>query len=955
MSKTAPIILILEDNPDDIALIQHRLKDHFEAPETIVVMDQTAYQQVYSRKDIDAIIVDNHLGWISGIELIPQLRQAWPDAPVVMFTITGSEEMAVEIMKAGVDDYLVKSPAQYRRLPLVIEGLIEQYQMRSALQHSELLNQSMVQNVQEGIVVYDTELRYRMWNRFMERITGTSAADVIGKISYEVFPYLIESGIHDILKRVLEGETIRSSDIPYYVQSSGKTGWTQGTYSPLVDQHGRIFGVLSTLYDITERKQSESERENLLSAERQRAVQLAHLNSAAKEIAAATDKPTLYRSIARHLRQIASAMACNIFVPVNHGDKLVLEMFTNADQNSESTVVLPTKEHLDVLKSGKTQTSLGTGGLGGERNVWLLRMAMQAQQRTLAIVELTVIASNNPFPEDVRILAETLLEHAGIALAEIESIEEERLLRRQAETLRDVAQILNSPNQLETVLNAILSELKQVVAFDSASIMLLHDDIIRIEAAQGAAQAEEYVNYEFVLVENKVIHPCIYNHQRVYIPDVLSNPDWLTEEGLGDIRSWIGAPLIIRGESIGVLTVDGFSPNQFNENDLQFVEAFASHSATAIQNARLLTETTEALQREQQLNDIVLTISQNLDTPTLLETIARQATELINGDIASIVLLDTDTRQVVDLFYHNKPDTVNFTVAEKNEESGMVWDLLNSGITQVERNYSAHPQALQEWIDVGVHAFVAVPLWARESIIGGLAIFSTDESLEFDARTVAIVESIGRQAGIALENARLYEQMEEAFLETVLALANAMDARDSYTGEHSHRMAELAWAVGKRMELPPHDLESLRLAALLHDIGKIGVPDDILLKPSSLTRHEYQVIKSHPELGASIVAPIKKLREVAPIILSHQEWFNGNGYPKGLTGSQIPLGARILAVVDSYTAITDQRVYRKARSHETAIAELQAGKHSQFDPDVVDIFLELVQDEQDVVSVKPAD
>jgi PAS domain S-box-containing protein/putative nucleotidyltransferase with HDIG domain len=898
---------------------------------------------VKGRDDIQAIVLDNQLGWTTGVELLPRIREIWPTTPIVMFTVTGSEEMAVKIMKLGVDDYLLKSPTQYARLPHVIEQLVAQYRMRSALHHSELINQSMISNIQEGIIVYDKELRYVVWNRFMEEITGKYAEEVIGHVAHEVFPHLIESGIREILLQVLNGETLQSSDIPYFVENTGRVGWTQGTYSPLRNAQGQVYGVLATLHDITERKLNETEREALLINERQRTLQLANLNIAAKDIAASVDKNMLYHLLKRHLTQLSAAQNCRILLSQDRLGQIVLKDVT---PNSESgdTLVIPTPDQMTALENGKPQIINLHPSSSDEPARWLMRLAVQAQQKVVALIELNATGIDNPFNEQAQILAQTLLEHVGIAITEIDLLDQERLLRRQAETLRDVARLLNTPDQLHIVLNLILEQLKNVVQFDHATVMLIHDDRIRIEAAQGGINVEAFLNYEFRLEENRVIHPCIYAQQRVYIPNVHENPEWIVVNGLEQVHAWVATPLISRGVCFGVLTVDGFTIDQFKSHDLDFVTTFASYAANAIENARLLTETTEALTREQKLNEIVHTISQDLESKALMEAVAAQATAVVNGEIAAVVLYDEESGKIIDLFYYNQPENLHFEEHEMNDHDGLIWDVLEKGQIVVEADYSAHPNAMHQWIEQDVHGFVAVPLRAGEKIVGGLAIFSRHPTRVFDERDVATLESIGRQAGIGLENARLYEELEEAFVETVLALANAMDVRDSYTSEHSQRMAALAVEVGRKLGSSHSELEALRWAALLHDIGKIGVPDDILLKPSSLTRKEYETIKRHPELGASIVSPVKKLNKVAPIIRGHQEWFNGKGYPDGLKGENIPLGARILAVVDSYTAITDERVYRLARSHAAAVDELRKGSGSQYDPKVVDVFLETVEE-----------
>jgi putative nucleotidyltransferase with HDIG domain len=149
-------------------------------------------------------------------------------------------------------------------------------------------------------------------------------------------------------------------------------------------------------------------------------------------------------------------------------------------------------------------------------------------------------------------------------------------------------------------------------------------------------------------------------------------------------------------------------------------------------------------------------------------------------------------------------------------------------------------------------------------------------------------------------------------------------------------------AVGRELGLGEAQIQSIHWAAILHDIGKIGVPDEILRKPGSLSSQEMDAMRLHPKIGADIVAPIKKMADVAPIIIAHHEKFDGNGYPNGLKGDQIPLEARILAVVDSYIAMTDERLYRKARNHEQAIAELRKWSGSQFDPRVVEVLLKVI-------------
>ena len=237
--------------------------------------------------------------------------------------------------------------------------------------------------------------------------------------------------------------------------------------------------------------------------------------------------------------------------------------------------------------------------------------------------------------------------------------------------------------------------------------------------------------------------------------------------------------------------------------------------------------------------------------------------------------------------------------------------------------------------------FIAIPLKLKEKPFGVLNLHLSREKESFTDYDLKFLTLLAGETAITLENIKLYESLENFYLEMVQTLARVIDAKDSYTGDHAGRARMKARRLAEELRMPAQMLRYVEYAALLHDIGKIGIDGAILSKPGKLTAEEYDEIKKHPAIGYQILSPIHFLGPVAQMVLYHQEWFNGMGYPEGLKGEEIPLGARIVATIDAWDAMRSDRPYRKALSVEIAESELKKGAGRQFDPQVVQAFLTL--------------
>ena len=236
-------------------------------------------------------------------------------------------------------------------------------------------------------------------------------------------------------------------------------------------------------------------------------------------------------------------------------------------------------------------------------------------------------------------------------------------------------------------------------------------------------------------------------------------------------------------------------------------------------------------------------------------------------------------------------------------------------------------------------AQLLIPLNTKGELVGFIIVGPKRSTQRYLHDDEVILSTLANQTAIIIENARLYEDLEDTFVQTVVALANAIDMRDTYTSSHSQRIAEWAVEIARLLGCTAQDAQAIYWGGLLHDIGKIGIPDSILMKPGKLDESEWKIIRGHTIHGAQLVAPIKKLSDVAPIIECSHERYDGSGYPYGLAGEDIPLGARIIGVVDSYSAMLDERPYKKPISHGEAIAELKRNAGILFDPQVVNAFL----------------
>jgi len=412
-----------------------------------------------------------------------------------------------------------------------------------------------------------------------------------------------------------------------------------------------------------------------------------------------------------------------------------------------------------------------------------------------------------------------------------------------------------------------------------------------------------------------------------------------------EIKSLIISPMIAEGKNLGAILALDTQRRQWTDDQTQILSLITAQVALALDQTRLFEQEQE---RRGELSSLYGLSKELVDTAPeqelILDIVTRQSVKTINATYAQIALKENED-MVIRAFNPIR-------VLKSSGLTGKLFPMsqLHFCSQSLDRSQPVIVTADDQKLSNEEHDLLfvneartvcLVPLKTSEKIYGILIMGEERQTKRetFSSEKLRLATSIADQTMSSLRRAELFGELESAYLQAVTALANAVGARDSYTANHGNSMQELAVIVGQELGLPPQKMEDLKYGALLHDVGKIGVPDAVLKKPAGLDACDWDTMRMHPEIGEKILDPIPRLAGAAKIVRHHHERFDGSGYPDGLAGEQIPIGARIINVVDSYEAIIDQRVYKDAHPSQEAIEELKRCSGTQFDPRIVEIFL----------------
>ncbi len=356
------------------------------------------------------------------------------------------------------------------------------------------------------------------------------------------------------------------------------------------------------------------------------------------------------------------------------------------------------------------------------------------------------------------------------------------------------------------------------------------------------------------------------------------------------------------------------------------------------------TNLANAVHRLSALYKMGLAVNSTMDLGQLFNLLLHKATSSLNASIGYILLLDKNRRtlRIGDVVGLQNPGFDRSMTIDLARGGVSDWVIENREPILIRNIEDTREFSRMSRLGFARETILCAPLFVQDEIFGTLTIANRPDGATFNDEDLEMLSTIAAQASVAIKNARLYEEQQSTYLSTVHALVSAIEASDPYTRGHSERVTRYSLALARRLDLPESATKDLEQAAILHDIGKIGIDDSLLHKVDVLSLNDIDRLHQHPIIGMRILEPIQFMVRIREIIGQHHERFDGQGYPLGLSGDKLLLEARILAVADSYDAMTSDRPYRKALPEDVALKELEQHTGTQFDPRIATVFIEMI-------------
>lgn len=589
-------------------------------------------------------------------------------------------------------------------------------------------------------------------------------------------------------------------------------------------------------------------------------------------------------------------------------------------------------------------------GTGQPSRSWL-GVPMLLGEDVLGLISVQSYSPNAYGERELELLT-TIADTVAVAIENARLYEAEKRRAARLTQIMQLGTVLASLRNENEVLDMLVTRAAEIMDSATCTVMLIdaenNEAVLTSQTGLPAGSGKLRVLLTLPVIQQLIEtgEPLILSdidHQEPSIRQILVRPD---------IKAFFAYPMVRAGHVIGVITLSSLTPYTPSAEEISACHLLAERAAAALENARLFEKTDRHLQQVQALRTIDAAIASSFDLRAILNIILYQIVTQLNVDAADVLLLNPHSYaleySVGRGFKTNAIERSRFLLGE-----GVVGQqIMERRTIHIPDLEAVMHNLLREDIfhDEEFTTYSAAPLIAKGEVKGVLEVYQRTPC-ERGTEWVEFLETLAGQVAIAIDNSQLFANLQRSNLElsqaydaTIEGWSRALDMRDRVTEGHTKRVTDIALHLARAIGMSEADLVHMRRGILLHDMGKMGIPDTILLKPGPLTEEEWKVMRMHPQYAFEMLAPISYLRPALDIPGCHHEKWDGTGYPRGLKGEQIPLAVRIFAVVDVYDALTSDRPYRKAWSKKKAIQYILDEKGKSFDPRVVDVFMSLRQE-----------
>jgi PAS domain S-box-containing protein len=700
---------------------------------------------------------------------------------------------------------------------------------------------------------------------------------------------------------------------------------------------------------------------------RRRAERLAVLNRIGRAVSQTLELDELLRTIYKEVTAVLTVQAFFIafYDPVTNE----LDFRIQVDEGvNETPMRLPVKEGLSarVIATKKpilvhnrpleNQFPIADPTLWGsmKRAVSWLGVPMLISDKVVGILSVQAYSPNAYGEEEERLLA-TIADQVSVAVQNARLFDETRRRLNDLEAVNTISIALRLAKTVEEMVPLLLDETLRVFNLTAGQIAL-HDpaaDEMRVVAARGWC-----IDSPKIAQSNDGIAGLVFETGQPYVTREFKSDSKTSQMALGKIpEGWGGAIIPIRTghEVTGVFAVSEQLPREITTNEVRLLTLIAEIAGNAIHRAMLHEQTEQRLRRLDALHMIDTAIGASLDLRVTLDILLDQVLTQLRVDATSVLLLNPYTQSLEYTagrgFRTNAIERVRVRMGQEYAGSAAIErrvlfsaDLPTAGVSA---NYA------DLITSEGVVSYCAAPLISKGQIKGVLEVFHRS-ALRPDSEWLDFIETLAGQTAIAIENAALFNSLQQsnfdislAYDATIEGWAHALGLRDREGGEQTPRVTELTLRLARALGVRDPDLVHIRRGALLHDIGKMGIPDSILIKRGTLTDDEEPIIRQHPTLAWDLLSPITYLRPAIDIPYCHHENWDGTGYPRGLKGEQIPLAARTFAVADAWSDLRREQPGRAKLSFDAAQQCMRDRSNTWFDPRIVETLFTILEPESD--------